>query len=125
MVQRKIKKKNFDSNYFISIILFFVAETEGYVKCPLGPFVTRDSEYTLGSIVSEDGLKVEVKLNQNTTNYHNLVARGYKVRVRGVVTKYGTNPPIIQLTTRADYDEINDVPRISFIQLVKNNIRNV
>lgn len=96
------------------------AEIQGYVKCPLGPFVTRDSEYTLGSIVCDNGWKVDVKFNQNTDTYHNLVARGYKVKVRGVVTQYGTNPPIIQLATKCDYEEMIGEPRIPFINLIKN-----
>lgn len=89
----------------------------------MGPFKTRDSEYTLGSIV-KNSWKVEVKLNQNTPNYHNLVSRGYLVKVTGTVTKFGDNLPIIQLASRNDYMECEGEMRLPFVELIKN-IKNV
>lgn len=96
-----------------------ILETEGYVKCSLGPFISRDSEYTLDSIVS-DGWKVEIKLNQNNPSYHNLVTRGHKVRVSGSVVKFGDKPPFIQLSSRNDYEELPAESRLPFFNVIKN-----
>lgn len=105
-------------NYFAH----FVLVVTGYVKSPLGPYIAKDCEYTLGSIISGQW-KVEVKLNRNNRLYHNLAPRGFLVKVSGTVVKIGMNSPFIQMTSREDYQRLPE-DRLPILNLVRG-IQNV
>lgn len=80
-------------------------KVQGYVKTELAKFTTKESVFTSGSIC--DG--IEYKIEAKSVIDHKLltkIPKGFGVEVIGTVKKYGTYPPFIQFSSKADYKKM-------------------